>query len=88
MARRRSRRGYGQRNQLDSSTELIVGGIVAVAVVGTIGYLIYKNSTASAATASTANSGGLTAAQLGVPTGTPASDLSGDTNYVLGNTGS
>lgn len=56
-------------------------------VVGTIGYLIYRNSTTTAAAVPAANSG-LTAAQLGIPTGTPASDLSGDTNYVLGNTGS
>jgi uncharacterized membrane protein AbrB (regulator of aidB expression) len=78
MARR-----YHRRNQLDSMStgELVIGGLVLVGVVGGIIYLVTKSSSTTATTATTAaQPGDLTAQQLGIAAGTPASYLSGTTD--------
>jgi hypothetical protein len=76
MARR------SRRNPLSdySDGELAVGALVAVVVVGGIVYFATRSSAATAAVP--AANGGLTATQLGVPSGTPASYLSGDTGVT------
>lgn len=65
MARRR----YGHRNPLSkySDTQLAVGGLVAVAVIGGIGYLIYKNTAAGAATTASTAAGSAVAGTAGTP---------------------
>ncbi len=77
-----ARRTYSRRNQFDgiTMTEAVVGGLVLVGVVGGIIYLVTKSSSTTAAAAAPAAQGGLTAQQLGIAAGTPASYLSGTTD--------
>jgi uncharacterized membrane protein YebE (DUF533 family) len=83
MAKRHRR--YSLRNQLGGDdTELIVGGLIAVGVVGLAAYMIYRSSqTSTAANAGSVNtSTDPTAQQLGVPSGLTTAQtqnlLSGD----------
>jgi hypothetical protein len=54
---RRRRRSYRRSNPLTTS-EYVVGGLVAAAVLGVGGYLIYKNSSANALPAGSTAAGG------------------------------
>ena len=75
MRRRRRRhshrRSYRRSNPLTTS-EYVVGGLVAAAVLGVGGYLIYKNSSANALPAGLTSPGGVITSTgtnaAGVPT--------------------
>jgi hypothetical protein len=83
MARRRRSRskGYSRRNQLDTDTELIIGGVVGVVVLGTIGYLIYR-SNQPATVAAPATSASLFGTANPLPASAiPASGYASSTDY-------
>lgn len=85
MARRRHRsrfKGYSRRNQLDTDTELIIGGLVGVAALGMIGYLIYKSTQPATAAAPGATSASLFGTVNPLQPGAiPASNYATSTDY-------